>query len=72
MRWIVALLALSVLATAGIGMAPPGPPGEFPGPGDFPGQAPDLPDGACDHFPDGDLPASGSVPDWVGLPGCPE
>lgn len=76
-----ALLAL--LATAGAAVAPgppgeiPGPPeqaqipGEFPGQGNFPGQAPDLPDQACDHIPDLTGPLS-NVPDWVVVPGCSE
>lgn len=68
MRIGILLLAMSVLATAGSGVAPGGgPPSEFPGPGDFPGQAPPLPDPACERLPE--LPL-GNVPGWVAVPGC--
>lgn len=68
------LLLLGLLVMAGSALAA-GPPANFPGgdpPGGFPGVPPALPGEACDHFPDGDLPASGEVPDWVGLPSCGE
>lgn len=73
MRSAALLMTCMLVATTGAVIAPGngngGPPGEFPGQGDFPGNPPPLPGEACDHIQN--YPPD-SVPDWVNLPMCAE